>query len=87
MRDEPTFAAPDEGQDRLQTMVLELMLTDDAPGLWSTRELALAVGDELAAADAIAELRATGLIHVHAGFAFPTRAAVTFRRLEQPVAA
>ena len=38
MRDEPTFAAPGEGQDRLQNMVLELMLTDDAPDLWSTRE-------------------------------------------------
>jgi hypothetical protein len=83
MQDDPTFAAPGEGQDPLQSMLLELMLTDDAPGLWSTRELALAVGDELAAADAIAELRATGLIHVHAGFVFPTRAAATYRRLEQ----
>jgi hypothetical protein len=83
MRDEPTFAAPERG-DRLQCMVLELMLTDDAPGLWSTRELAIAAGDELAVADAIAELRATGLIHVHAGFVFPTRAAATYRRLEQP---
>jgi hypothetical protein len=87
MRDEPTFAAPDEGQDRLQNVVLELMLTDHAPGLWSTHELAVAVGDELAIADAIAELHATGLIHVHAGFVFPTRAAATYRRLEQSEAA
>jgi hypothetical protein len=86
MRDEPTFAAPGRG-DRLQCMVLELMLTDRAPGLWSTRELAVAVGDEPAATTAIAELRATGLIHVHAGFVFPTRAAATYRRLEQPEAA
>jgi hypothetical protein len=84
MQDDPTFAAPNEGQDRLQCMVLELMLTDHAPGLWSARELAIATGDELATADAIAELHATGLIHIHAGFVFPTRAAATYRRLEQP---
>jgi hypothetical protein len=65
-------------------MVLELMLTDHAPGLWSARELAIAIGHELAVADAITELRATGLVHVHAGFVFPTRAAATYRRLEQP---
>ncbi|HEX4435657.1 MAG TPA: hypothetical protein VH061_02575 [Solirubrobacteraceae bacterium] len=68
-------------------MVLELMLTDQAPGLWSTRELVVAFGGELAVADAIAELQATGLVHGHAGFVFPTRAAATYRRLEQPEAA
>lgn len=81
MHDEPTRSLRLE-QDHVQRTLLELLLTDNTPGLWSIREVAQALGDELIAADAIAELHATGLIHNHDGYVFPTRAAVAYRKRE-----
>jgi hypothetical protein len=86
MHDQPNPAGLDPALELggLQHTLLQLLLTDDAPGLWSTREIAVAMGDELIAADAIGNLQSAGLAHVVCGFVFPTRAAAAYRRLEEP---
>jgi hypothetical protein len=71
--------------DGLQRVILDLLLTDRSPGLWTTDEVGLAVGDPLAAGDAIAELHAFGLLHLCGGHVCPSRAAVRFDQLSEEV--
>ncbi len=82
MHQEPSRGVAVES-DHLQLVVLEVLLTDEAPGLWSTRELAQAVGDPVITADAISALHASGLVHLCEEFVFPTRAAACSARLHQ----
>jgi hypothetical protein len=62
---------PDE---HLDSEVLHLMLHDH-PSPWSLPELALELGDEGTAVDAVGRLVASGLVHRLGGYAFPTRTA------------
>ena len=82
MHDETT-SAPACELDGLHRTLLELLLTDEAPGLWSTEEIATAMGDPVIAVDAVDTLHAAGLLHRLGDFVFPTRAAARYRRLEQ----
>jgi hypothetical protein len=82
MHDEPT-SVPACGRDGLQHALLDLLLTDASPGLWSHDEIVVAMGDRVHAVDAIDSLHAAGLLHRVGEFVFPTRAAARYRRLEQ----
>ena len=82
MHDETT-SGPALELDRVQSTLLELLLTDEAPGLWSRDEVAQAMGDPIIAVDFVDALHAAGLLHRLGDFVFPTRAAARYRRLEQ----
>jgi hypothetical protein len=82
MHDEPTDGLASE-RDAVQLTLLDLLLTDEAPGLWSHDEIARAMGDPVVAIDATDTLHAAGLIHRVGDFVFPTRAAARYRSLEQ----
>ena len=82
MHDDPTLQKVERDAAYAEHTILHLMLEDPAPGLWSVQELVRAHGDADAATDAIAALHATGLIHLVAGFAWPTRAAARAVRVE-----
>lgn len=74
---EPEDLDPATESDRIESTVLEVLIGSEAPGLWSVAELALEVGDELQAIDALEALHRAGLIHrTSDGFVFATRAAV-----------
>lgn len=82
MHDEPTQAAAAGAPERMQAVVMALLLGSGHLWPWSARELALELGDELGAADAIAALEAAGLIHRIGSFVFPSRAAVAMAELD-----
>jgi len=82
MHDEPTHGLADE-RDAIHRTLLDLLLTDDAPSLWSHDEIARAMDDPVVAMDATDTLCAAGLLHRFGEFVFPTRAAASYRRLEQ----
>jgi hypothetical protein len=81
MHDEPTGAAPPRDPERTQAVVTAQLLSGEHPWPWSVRELALELGDELAAADAVVALQAAGLIHRVGGFVWPTRAAARMHEI------
>ena len=85
MQDEPTSDEVERELALAENTILHLMLDDSNPGLWSIEELRLADGDPIRSADAIAGLHASGLIHLVAGYAWPTRAAVRAVRIENCV--
>jgi len=82
VHDEPTHGELERELALAENTMLHLLLDEPHPNPWSVHELALAHGDPPAAADAIAGLHATGLIHLAASFAWPTRAAVAAVRVE-----
>jgi len=63
-------------------IVLDLLLDREEQRPWSADEVARAIGNPVAAADAIANLQAAGLIHhTSDGFVFVTRAAAQLNEL------
>jgi hypothetical protein len=82
MQDETTCALATE-RNALERTLLDLLLTDEYPGLWSSEEIAVAIGDPVVAVDAVDTLQAAGLLHRHGDFVVPTRAAARYRHLEQ----
>ena len=72
MHPERTPAAEEISAD---AAILTLLLDDDHQHPWTDEEVARDIGDDLAVTDALARLQSTGLVHRHAGFVFPTRAA------------
>jgi hypothetical protein len=82
MHDEPNRPTPQQETNLLENVVLHLLLDDPTPGLWSTDELAKAHGDPIATADALAGLHATGLVHRHREFVWPSRAATRAAQIE-----
>jgi hypothetical protein len=74
MHDEPTHGLARE-RDSVQLILLDLLLSDESPGLWSHDEIARAMGDPVVAIDATDTLHAAGLLHRIGDFVFPTRAA------------
>jgi hypothetical protein len=85
MHDEPTQDDARREQDLAENVILHAMLDDQAPGLWSAEELAQAHGDPIATADALAGLHASGLIHRHREWVWPTRAAARAVQIENAV--
>jgi hypothetical protein len=81
MQDETTHADLVAEMDLTEHVVLHLLLDSEYTGPWAEREIALTVGDDLAAADAIAGLHSAGLVHRCHEFVFATRAATRFREL------
>jgi len=81
-------ASPAEvrAEERLaEQTILHLLLSDDWPGLWSTEELAQALGDPLQAADGLAALHGAGLVHINDGYVWATRAAAHAHELSDAV--
>ncbi len=73
--------AREGGANRARQAVLGLLLAPDDQRPWSVRELELEIGGEIATGDAVAQLRAEGLLHVLGEFVFASRAAVNMNRL------
>jgi hypothetical protein len=67
--------------DRNERAVLSLLMDPDAPDLWSVAEVARAIGNEVAAVNALASLDATGLIHRCHEFVFITRSTLRLTQL------
>jgi hypothetical protein len=80
MQDE-TSQNPREEDERAQKAVLGLLLRPSEQRPWSVNEVEREVGEALAVADAIAALRAAGLIHRCGDFVFASRAALSMDRL------
>jgi predicted transcriptional regulator len=62
--------------NREEAAVLDLLMAEQGPGLWSVDELARALGDRLQAVDGLRRLESYGLVHRLGDFVFPSRAAV-----------
>ncbi len=84
MHDEPICAAA--CSDQLQCVILDLLLSDRSPGLWTVAEVEQAVGHPEHVEDAIADLHAFGLVHLCDEHISPSRAAVRFDQLHEEVA-
>jgi len=87
MQDQPSREriSPQEEDNQVEDIVLRLMLDDDTPRLWSVGEIAVALGDEIKAADAIIHLHAAGLIHRLDQYLWPTRPAARATQLADVV--
>jgi len=79
MHDESSRSAAEEADMRSQAEVLDLLMSEGV--LWSDEEIARAIGDPVAAADAIGALARAGLVHRLSGFVFASRSAVRATRL------
>jgi DNA-binding MarR family transcriptional regulator len=67
----------------VEAAILGLLLNFDAGSIWAVEEIVRQLSaPQLEVVDAIAELEAAGLIHRLGDFAFATRAASSFDRLE-----
>jgi hypothetical protein len=73
MQGESTLAEQDR---RADCAILGLLLDPGSERPWSDDEVAREFGDELAATDSLARLRAVGLVHRLDGFVFASRAAL-----------
>lgn len=78
MHDQPT---PVEQDDRIDGVVLSMLLDDDAQRPWTDEEVARQLGGDPSTVDCLGRLAGAGLIHRIDGFVFATRAAVAVRRL------
>ncbi len=63
------------GQESIERIVLALLLDPGSHGPWTAHELGRELGDEVAAADAVASLHAAGLVHLCRQLVFPSRSA------------
>jgi hypothetical protein len=80
MPDEQT--TPDPAEHAHEGTVLNLLILSENQRPWSMHEIALEIGSPTFAADAIANLHATGLVHKTSdGFIFATRAALAANEL------
>jgi hypothetical protein len=68
-------------EENAELALMALLLDPRTPWLWSIEELARELGGKLDADDAVASLRAAGLLHRCNGFVFATRAAARFSSL------
>lgn len=82
MQDQP-IGVPAPSTERVQQLVLQLLQERGGPPLWSMRELAMELGDELDTVDAVDSLEAAGLVHRCHEFVFASRAAVRLAALSR----
>jgi hypothetical protein len=80
MRHDTSRASADEDA-RIQRAILALLLDPDAQRPWSIAEIERETEDRVATVDALAHLRAAGLVHGCGQFVTATRAAVHMDRL------
>lgn len=71
--------------DDVERVVLALLLESSTDSPWSVRELALEIGGEPRATDAIERLHAAGLVHRCEEFVWATRPATRFHQLTDTV--
>jgi hypothetical protein len=83
MQNEPTQGEPGPSPERVQYLVLHLLQEPGGPPMWSLRELATELGNELEAVDAVEELCAAGLAHRCREFVFASRAATKMAALAE----
>jgi hypothetical protein len=62
-------------EERDDSAVLRLMLSDSTGFPWSVEEIVRTIGDPINAVDAVRRLEAAGLVHRLGDFVFPTLAA------------
>jgi hypothetical protein len=73
---------PAAESDRIESIALEVLIGSGQSGLWSVADVALEIGDELKAIDALKALHRAGLIHrTSDGFVFATRVAIRANEL------
>ena len=76
-------AAEESREPVAQAAILGLLLSKDHHGVWSADELVRELSaPRLDVTDAIANLKATGLVHELDGFVLASRAAQSFDKLE-----
>jgi hypothetical protein len=81
MQDQPSGADVRLVDDETDREVLALLLAPGLRGPWSSQELGLEIGSDLAAADAVIRLHAAGLVHLCHGFVWATRPAARVQQL------
>jgi hypothetical protein len=81
MQDQPNDVDVSQVDDEVEREVLGLLLESGLPGPWSVWELGLQLGSEVAAADAVMRLHATGLVHLCHEFVWATRPAARSHQL------
>jgi hypothetical protein len=81
MHDQASAPAVELHVDEAQLLVLALLLAAGGPAQWSVTELALELGCERQAIEAVVALRTAGLVHCCQEFVFASRGAVRFRDL------
>jgi hypothetical protein len=81
MHDRPVNREP--RPERLQQLVLHLLQEPGGPPMWTVAEIATELDSDLEALDAVANLRASGLVHRLGQFVFPTRAATRMAALAE----
>jgi hypothetical protein len=81
MRDDGSPDSVGSQMERAELAVLTILLDREHPWPWCERELAREHGNPLDTEDALALLQRAGLVHRHAGFVFPTRAAARFNEI------
>jgi hypothetical protein len=67
---------PNPGPEPVDSVILGLLIHDDACGPWSVEEVVREVGDEDDTADGLARLAGAGLIHRLDRFTWASRAAL-----------
>ena len=67
---------PAEEDERAQKGVLSLLLASDSQRPWSVAEIERERGEHLGTVDAVASLKAAGLVHRCGEFVFATRSAL-----------
>jgi hypothetical protein len=78
---DPDTTRGEKSLDAVESGVFTMLVADDEQRPCSIREIELAVGDEIAVADALASLRGNGLVHRLGEFVWATRAAVAADRV------
>jgi len=68
--------------DDTERAVMMILLLSDPPAPWAVSEIALQLGSEMHALDAVESLHAAGLVHRFGEFVFPTRPAVRAHQLQ-----
>jgi len=81
MQDHSSLSVLKLEKDRRERDVLESLLESRSGWPLSVKEIALMVGDDVLAVEAVAGLHASGLVHRNEEFVFPTRAAARYHEL------
>lgn len=67
----------------MDSLILEMLLDDDAARPWTVGEIASEIGNPIHADDGVGRLARAGLVHRLKGFVWASRAAIAAHALHQ----
>jgi hypothetical protein len=86
MQDEPIDEhGPVSDADTIEHVTLHLLLDSELCPIWTTAEIARILRSDVLAADAVAALHDSGLVHRFEEFVFPTQSAIRFCQLARVI--